>query len=36
MRLWFAEEFSYSWLAPALLLSYIVYRYEKQGAILRS
>ena len=36
MRLWFAEEFSYFWLAPALLLSYIVYRYEKQGAILRS
>ena len=30
MRFWFAEEFNYVWLAPALLLSYIVYRFEKQ------
>ena len=30
MRFWFAEEFGYVWLAPALLLSYIVYRFEKQ------
>ena len=30
MRFWHAEEFSYVWLAPALMLSYIVYRYEKQ------
>ena len=31
MRFWFAEEFSYVWLAPALLLSYVVYRFEKQS-----
>jgi len=30
MRFWFAEEFGYAWLAPALMLSYIVYRFEKQ------
>ena len=30
MRFWFAEEFGYVWLAPALLLSYVVYRFEKQ------
>ena len=30
MRFWFAEEFGYVWLAPALLLSYIIYRFEKQ------
>jgi hypothetical protein len=29
MRFWFAEEFGFMWLAPALLLSYVVYRYEK-------
>ena len=31
MRFWFAEEFGYSWFAPALLLCYIVYRFEKQS-----
>jgi hypothetical protein len=31
MRFWFAEEFGYSWLAPALLLCYIVYRIEKRS-----
>jgi len=29
MRFWFAEEFGYAWLAPALMLSYMVYRFEK-------
>jgi hypothetical protein len=31
MRFWFAAEFSYVWLAPALTLSYIVYRFEKRS-----
>jgi len=31
MRFWFTEEFAYSWLAPALLLCYIVYRFEKRS-----
>ena len=31
MRFWFAEEFGYIWLAPALLLCYVVYRCEKQS-----
>lgn len=31
MRFWFAEEFGYSWLAPAVLLCYIVYRIEKRS-----
>lgn len=30
LRFWFAEEFFYFWLAPALTLNYIVYRYEKR------
>lgn len=30
IRFWLAEAFGYSWLAPALLLCYIVYRFEKQ------
>jgi hypothetical protein len=30
MRFWHAEEFSYVWVAPALMLSYIAYRHEKQ------
>jgi len=30
MRFWFAEEFVYLWLAPALTLCYVVYRYERR------
>jgi hypothetical protein len=37
MRFWFAEEIVYLWLAPALTLNYLVYRYERRshGASLR-
>ena len=31
MRFWFAEEFVYLWLAPALTLCYVVYRYERRN-----
>lgn len=30
MRFWFADEFWYVWLAPALLLNYIVYCWERR------
>jgi hypothetical protein len=30
MRFWLAEEFWYVWLAPALLLNYLVFRWEKR------
>jgi len=30
LRFWFAEEFVYLWLAPALTLCYVVYRYERR------
>jgi len=33
MRFWLAEEFGYVWVAPALLLCYIVYRFEKQSKL---
>ena len=36
MRFWFAEEFGYIWLAPALLLCYVVYRCEKQSKSVAS
>lgn len=30
MRFWFAEEFYYVWLAPALMVTYVIFRFEKQ------
>jgi hypothetical protein len=31
MRFWYAEEFHYVWLAPALLLCYLLYRVDKKS-----